>query len=464
MSRNKGKTPDWPPAPKKRREQVLRDLADEGEEDFSDLAIEEVPLQPRPPKRRPPVRVNRLIAESGLYSRRQADQMIEGGRVKADGRAVTLGDAVPPDARITIDERPLPPPAETGVVVLHKPVGYLCTRTDPQGRPVIADLLPRRFKGWPTVGRLDFNSEGLLLLTRDGDLAQRLMLPAHHVPRAYRVKVFGTPTQEQLDKLKAGIDLDDGPARCMQATIDAQTGANCWLTVTVDEGRNRMVRRMFDTLGLPVARLMRVAFGPVTMGYLKPGKFRKLEPDEEKALRVEVGMAGGQAAPLAVRRESKGRRLDRTLAPRPRQERGPHREGEGQARGEREPQREPSGERWGQGRPPKSPAAQGRQEGRPQRTPASDRRPQERGGQLPQGGAGRQERSPSRGEEGGSTRGGRSQGHRPEGRKPEGRQERVERSGRSTANDPSPRTQRREQAQKDGRGKPVNPRPRRGRS
>ena len=214
-----------------------------------------------------PQRLQKLIAQAGLASRRQAETWIEAGRVQVNGKSAKLGDRAASDDVVTVDGRPLPEGAETcQVLAYHKPAGQITSRSDEQDRPTVFDNLPEPSHGrWIAVGRLDFQTSGLLLLTTDGQLANRLMHPSGQVQRRYLARVRGTPSQEQLERLTAGVELEDGMAKFEYVREKRGQGSNRWYEVALREGRNRAVRRMWEAVGLEVGRLIRVGYGPVLL-------------------------------------------------------------------------------------------------------------------------------------------------------------------------------------------------------
>lgn len=214
-----------------------------------------------------PQRLQKLIAQAGLASRREAETWIEAGRVQVNGRPAKLGDRAALDDVVTVDGRPLPESAETcQVVAYHKPAGQITSRSDEQGRPTVFDNLPELPHGrWIAVGRLDFQTSGLLLLTTDGELANRLMHPSGQVQRRYLARVHGTPSREQLECLTAGVDLEDGMAKFEYIREKRGKGSNRWYEVALREGRNREVRRMWQAVGLEVSRLIRIGYGSVSL-------------------------------------------------------------------------------------------------------------------------------------------------------------------------------------------------------
>ncbi|MBF0625920.1 MAG: rRNA pseudouridine synthase [Magnetococcales bacterium] len=256
------------------------------------------------------VRLQKWLASAGLCSRREGEGWIEAGRVAINDVVVTCqGQRVLPDDRVAVDGVPVDRPETLRItLVFHKPPGLICTRSDPQGRPTIFEALPPDLPRLILVGRLDFMSEGVLLLTSDGLLAHRLMHPRQEVPRSYRVRVRGRISPELAGRLTAGVELDDGPTGPLEVVLDRVTGANSWLTITLREGRNRMVRRIFETLGMEVARLIRVSFGSVELGSLQPGAWRPLTQEELLQLRHQAGFK----PPRRVRPAAKAARPPRS--------------------------------------------------------------------------------------------------------------------------------------------------------
>jgi len=227
----------------------------------------------------PPVRLHKLLAEAGVASRRAAERLIVEGRVHVNGvPVVELGaHADPAQDRIEVDGRPLPRAGPKRYVLLHKPRGYLTTREDPRGRPRVFDLLPELGVRFHSVGRLDYDAEGLLLLTNDGDLTFRLTHPRHGVRRVYQVLVSGRLGPDTLPALQRGVVLDDGPARVDRARVlgDAPAGRH-WVELQLSEGRYREVKRLCRAVGLLVERLRRVSFGSLELGDLAEGQWREL--------------------------------------------------------------------------------------------------------------------------------------------------------------------------------------------
>ncbi|OSM04991.1 putative ribosomal large subunit pseudouridine synthase B [Magnetofaba australis IT-1] len=242
-------------------------------------------------------RLHKWLADAGLCSRREAEEWIAAGRVSLNGHKVTKpGAKVGPQDLVAVDGNAVERGAPARMaVVLYKPVGVICTRHDPDGRRTIFDLLPQNLPRLNNVGRLDINSEGLLLLTNDGGLAHKLTHPSTQVPRTYRVKVHGRLNEERIAELRqTGVMLEDGPTGPLAIALDRSGGANSWITLTLHEGRNREIRRIFETLEMSVARLIRIAFGGVTLGDMQPGTWRPLTQAERARLRQVIASGRGK--------------------------------------------------------------------------------------------------------------------------------------------------------------------------
>ena len=222
-------------------------------------------------------RIAKVIARAGLASRREAEDWIAAGRVAVNG-AVIHSPALNVSAhdRISIDGEPLPARERTRVFLYHKPRGLLTSHSDPRGRSTIFQNLPKGLPRLISVGRLDFNTEGLLLLTNDGELARVLELPATGWLRRYRVRAHGSIMQPKLDELRAGITIDGIRYGAIEATLDRVQGSNLWLTFAIREGKNREVRNVLGHLGLAVTRLIRVSFGPFQLGELAEGEVEEV--------------------------------------------------------------------------------------------------------------------------------------------------------------------------------------------
>jgi 23S rRNA pseudouridine2605 synthase len=235
-------------------------------------------------------RIAKVMARAGLASRRQAEALITAGRVSVNGATISSPALnVTTRDRIVVDGQPLPRAARTRLFRYHKPRGLVTTHADPEGRPTIFRALPRRLPRVISVGRLDINSEGLLLLTNDGGLARALELPSTGWLRSYRVRALGRVTQEALDGLKRGITVAGIHYGPIEATLDREQGANVWLTLGLREGKNREVRKVLEQLGLQVNRLIRVAYGPFELGDLGDGDVQEVETEElRKALGPDI--------------------------------------------------------------------------------------------------------------------------------------------------------------------------------
>lgn len=234
-------------------------------------------------------RLQKIIAASGLMSRRRAEEKIRLGRVTLDGRVAQLGESAEAGkAEIRVDGQLLAALTPSVTVMLNKPVGYICTMNDPTGRQLVTALLPAELGRLYPVGRLDFNTEGLLLLTNDGALAQHLTHPRHHVSKTYLVKVRGQLTAQKRLALETGILLDDGPTHKAEVAAVRTTQRNCWFELTLHEGRNRQVRRMCEALGLGVVRLKRIAVGDLILGDLPRAAWRKLTLAELSRLKQGI--------------------------------------------------------------------------------------------------------------------------------------------------------------------------------
>lgn len=231
-------------------------------------------------------RLNKWLARAGLASRRAADRLIADGRVTVNGTVVReLGTKVEPDAHVKVDGKLVKPPASAHVYfMLNKPRGMLTTMSDPEGRPTVGDAARGVGRRVYPVGRLDYNSEGLLLLTDDGDLARDLMHPARKVPKTYLIKVRGRVAREAADRLREGVTIEGrrtAPARVRLV----QPGANTWLEITITEGRKHQVRHMLLAVGHPVVKLKRIRYGGLELGDLEPGLLRPLTTAEVDRLR-----------------------------------------------------------------------------------------------------------------------------------------------------------------------------------
>ncbi len=229
-------------------------------------------------------RLQKALAWAGLGSRRACEDLIREGRVTVNGEVAALGARVDPRVdRVEVDGVRVPLDPELRYFALHKPAGVVTTARDPQGRPDVSRYYPEGTRVFP-VGRLDRETEGLLLLTNDGELANRLMHPRYGVEREYLAEVEGSPSPRALARLTRGIDLEDGPARAGSARRVARAGGRSAVRIVMTEGRKREVRRMLAAIGLPVRRLVRVRVGPIRLGRLGPGELRELGAEEVREL------------------------------------------------------------------------------------------------------------------------------------------------------------------------------------
>jgi 23S rRNA pseudouridine2605 synthase len=235
-------------------------------------------------------RLNKILAHAGVGSRRHCEELIRAGRVTVAGVTVReLGTRVEPGQRVAVDGEPIRQERSVYYLV-NKPRGYLSTNRDPGHRPLVIDLVPHVSQRVYTVGRLDEASEGLVLLTNDGDLAHRLMHPRFGVEKTYLVQVAGVPSREDLEQLLRGVWLSEGHVRARQVKRLKRQGESTWLRITLSEGKNREIRRMLARLQHKVLRLRRIALGPIELGSLATGKSRKLTPQEVISLRRAAGV------------------------------------------------------------------------------------------------------------------------------------------------------------------------------
>jgi len=268
-----------------------------------------------PPKSKPevakpaePMRIAKAIAHAGICSRRDAERMIEAGRVAVNGKVLaTPAHVVTAKDRITVDGKPLPEGQSPRLFRYHKPRGLVTSHKDPQGRRTVFEALPEGLPRVVSVGRLDINTEGLLLLTTDGELARHLELPSTGWLRRYRVRVHGRVTQEALDALHEGVTIDGIHYGPVEVRIDREQGANLWLTLGLREGKNREVKRLAEHLGLTVNRLIRVSFGPFALGDLAEGAVEEVKP---KVLADQLGrkLAGDLGLLQAIKERRQARR------------------------------------------------------------------------------------------------------------------------------------------------------------
>lgn len=238
-------------------------------------------------------RIAKVMARAGLCSRRDAERMIEAGRVKVNGKKLTTpAHKVSGRDRIEVDGQALPDRQQTRLWRFHKPVGLVTTARDPEGRPTVFDALPKHLPRLISVGRLDINTEGLLLLTNDGELARKLELPATGWTRRYRARAHGTVTQEDLDRLKDGVRVEGVRYGAIEATLESRRGSNVWISLALKEGKNREVKQVLGSLGLEVNRLIRLSYGPFQLGDLPSGVVDQVA---NRVLRDQIGDAPDEA-------------------------------------------------------------------------------------------------------------------------------------------------------------------------
>jgi 23S rRNA pseudouridine2605 synthase len=236
--------------------------------------------------KREPQRIAKLLARAGIASRREVERMIEEGRIAIDGKlletAATIVDTL---QGITVDGQPVEAPSHARLFIFHKPTGFLTTERDPRGRPTIYDRLPADLPRVMPIGRLDLNTEGLLLLTTDGELKRKMELPASGIPRVYRARAYGEITQEQLETLMDGVEIEGVRYGPIDANMERRTGRNVWIEIRITEGKNREVRRVLEYLGLQVSRLIRVAYGEFILADLPAGELVEVRQNDLVAFR-----------------------------------------------------------------------------------------------------------------------------------------------------------------------------------
>jgi 23S rRNA pseudouridine2605 synthase len=273
-------------------------------------------------------RLQKLLANAGFGSRREIERWIEAGKVRVNGEVAQLGARVSSEDLIQIGDRRIRAghieTVERRVILYNKPEGELVTRFDGEGRPTVFGNLPKLRRGrWIAVGRLDINSSGLLIFTTDGELANRLMHPSRPIEREYAVRVLGNVGEEQLQQLVNGVELDDGPARFEDIVESGGEGANRWFHVVIMEGRNREVRRLWETVGAKVNRLKRVRFGPVMLdSRLLVGRWREATKEEQEHLLQTVGLASAKEQKPKGRKAGADKRRAGANAGRQRRPRG----------------------------------------------------------------------------------------------------------------------------------------------
>ena len=239
-------------------------------------------------------KIQKVLANAGLASRRQIENWLREGRISVNGQIAKLGDRITSDDKVRVDGREVKliksTSQKTRVLLYHKPEGEICTRSDPEGRPTIFDHLPLLRNGrWISVGRLDFNTSGVLLLTNDGELAHRLMHPSKEIEREYAVRIKGQVYPAMLQTLKKGVLIDGEPAHFEQIVDAGGEGTNHWYHVLVKQGRNRIVRKLWESQDVNVSRLIRIRFGSITLPrYLRRGKWMELEKETVESLLESV--------------------------------------------------------------------------------------------------------------------------------------------------------------------------------
>ncbi|MCW8983321.1 MAG: 23S rRNA pseudouridine(2605) synthase RluB [Gammaproteobacteria bacterium] len=256
-------------------------------------------------------KLQKVLARAGFGSRRELEKWIEAGRVSVNGKIASLGDRVEPDDKIYVDGKPVSKlrvaTKKRRVLIYNKPLGEVTTKSDPEGRPTVFDRLPRLTGArWIVIGRLDINTMGLLLFTTDGELANKLMHPSSEIEREYAVRVLGEVTQESLDRLTSGVELEDGTAKFNSVKKTGGEGANQWYHVTLAEGKNREVRRLWESQGVTVSRLMRVRYGPITIPKaVRTGRWEELTDQEIRPLLECVGIEPGQQTESRASRDKR---------------------------------------------------------------------------------------------------------------------------------------------------------------
>lgn len=236
-------------------------------------------------------RLQKILAHAGVASRRKSEELIEAGRVTVNGKVVReLGSKADLDQDLVqVDGRAVRETQDKVHYVLYKPAGCVTTLSDPEGRPTIRTYLEEVTERVYPVGRLDYDVEGALIITNDGDLANQLMHPRYGVKRTYLAKVHGVPAQEQIERLLKGVRLEDGRARALEADLHSRTPKNTWVRVVVAEGRQHMVKRLMEAVGAPVQKLFRADYGGIGVSGMRPGELRELTRAEVEHLRAQAG-------------------------------------------------------------------------------------------------------------------------------------------------------------------------------
>ncbi|WP_245222550.1 pseudouridine synthase [Ruegeria sp. HKCCSP351] len=251
-------------------------------------------------------RIAKVLARAGVASRREAERMIEAGRVAVNGKTIDSPALnVTAKDKIIVDGKPVSEPEPSRLWLYHKPAGLVTTTRDEKGRDTIFDKLPEDMPRVMSVGRLDLNSEGLLLLTNDGAIKRKLELPATGWLRKYRVRVNGRPKDEDFEPLRKGLVIEGERFQPMTVTLDRQQGANAWLTIGLREGKNREIRRAMEDIGFNVNRLLRVSYGPFQLGNLKPGEVEEIR---RRVMRDQLGLDSDTKPEVAPKRPTRPQR------------------------------------------------------------------------------------------------------------------------------------------------------------
>jgi 23S rRNA pseudouridine2605 synthase len=391
------------------------------------------------------VRLQKFLAEAGLASRRKAEEIIQSGRVKVNGAVVkALGTKITPGRDlVVVDGKPVERNVERRYILLYKPPGCVTTLSDPQGRPTARGYLSGVEERVFPVGRLDYDAEGALLFTDDGELANRLAHPRYGHRRIYLVKTKGVPEESALRRMVEGVRLEDGPAKALSAEVHEKAETNTWIKIVVGEGRFHLVKRLCESVGLPVLRLYRPEFGGITVARLRPGHWRELSFDEVQTMRAAVGMEGGEPGRTALAHDlpKAGRRHGHGPPPQAATHPGTKRPGHPGDRRETEGKDAPRGQAGRSGRPGRQERPEGRD--RPDRQargergerPGRDQRPPRTARTERAGAAGRPARSEREEPAGRETRPARmdrpSRDPRPAGPGRAGGPDRSQRPGRS---------------------------------
>jgi 23S rRNA pseudouridine2605 synthase len=339
------------------------------------------------------VRLQKFLADAGLASRRKAEEIIQSGRVKVNGLVVKeLGTKVTPGRDlVVVDGQPLERNQARRYILLYKPPGCVTTLSDPQGRPTARGYLSGVEERVFPVGRLDYDAEGALLFTDDGELANRLAHPRYGHRRVYLVKTKGVPDEAALRRLVEGVRLEDGPAKALSADVHEKVETNTWVRIVVGEGRFHLVKRLCESVGLPVLRLYRPEFGGITVARLRPGHWRDLTPEEVQTMRGAVGMEGGEPGRTVMPHDlpKAGRRHGHGPPPQAATHAGTKRPGHAGDQREFEENNAPSAEARAKAKAGPKPRAE--RPGRPER---HGERPERGGRDGRGGGAGREGRDP----------------------------------------------------------------------